>query len=169
MNKKENFEDIINEFINNDTVLQMKNYRQHFDVNCYDHCYDVAKTMYKVTKKFNLDYVSATRASMLHDLFLYDWHVKDGRKNFHALRHGKIACDNASKIFELNAKEKDMITKHMWPSTLIPPKSREGFILTAVDKYCTVKESLSYITRVVSNKKVLRYGIFIFQMLLIRL
>lgn len=169
MNKKENFEDIINEFINNDTVLQMKNYRQHFNVNCYDHCYDVARTMYKITKKFNLDYVSATRASMLHDLFLYDWHVRKGRKNFHALRHGKIACQNASKLFELNDKEKDMIASHMWPSTIIPPKSKEGFILTAVDKYCTVKESMNYIISVASNKKILRYGIFIFQMLLIRI
>ena len=169
MNQKEKFEDIINEFINNDTVMQMKNYRQHFDVNCYDHCYDVAKTMYKVTKKFNLDYVSATRASMLHDLFLYDWHERKGRQNFHAFRHGKIACQNASKLFELNDKEKDMIIKHMWPSTVIPPKSKEGFILTVIDKYCTVKESINYITRVASSKKVLRYGIFIFQMLLIRI
>lgn len=169
MNNKEEFEDIINEFIDNDTVLKMKDYRQHFDVNCYDHCYDVAQTMYKVTKKFNLDYRSATRAGMLHDMFLYDWHVKEGRKNFHALRHGKIACENASRLFELNEKEKDMIIKHMWPSTLALPKSKEGFILTAVDKYCTVKESINYLTRVATNKKVLRYGIFIFQMLLIRI
>ena len=169
MNNKETFDEIIDEFINNDTVLKMENYRQHFDVNCYDHCYDVAKIMYKVTKKFNLDYRSATRASMLHDLFLYDWHIRNGRKNFHALRHGKIACNNASMVFELNDKEKDMIINHMWPSTIIPPKSKEGFILTFVDKYCTIKECLNYITKVASNKKVLRYGIFIFQMLLIRI
>lgn len=163
------FDNIVSELINNETVLEMKKYRQHFDTNCYDHCYDVAKTMYKVTKKFQLDYVSATRAGMLHDLFLYDWHVKEGRKNLHALRHGKIACDNACKLFDLNEKEKDMIIKHMWPSTLAFPSSKEGFILTFVDKYCTIKESLNYITKVASNKKILRYGIFIFQMLLIRI
>ena len=167
MNDEFNY--IIDELINNNTVLEMKKYRQHFDTNCYEHCYDVAKTMYKVTKKFNLDYKSATRAGMLHDLFLYDWHVKEGRKNMHAFRHGKIACENASKIFELNEKEKDMIIKHMWPSTLALPKSKEGFILTVVDKYCTVKESINYMVKVASNKKILRYGIFIFQMLLIRI
>ena len=164
-----NFGNIMSELVNNETVLQMKNYVQHFDTNCYDHCYDVAKTMYKVTKKLNLDYVSATRAGMLHDLFLYDWHIKEGRKNMHAFRHGKIACNNASRIFDLNEKEKDMITKHMWPCTIVLPKSKEGMILTVVDKYCTVKESLDYIAKVASNKKILRYGIFIFQMLLIRI
>ena len=167
MNDEFNY--IIDELINNNTVLKMKKYRQHFDTNCYEHCYDVAKTMYKVTKKFNLDYKSATRAGMLHDLFLYDWHVKEGRKNMHAFRHGKIACENASKIFELNEKEKDMIIKHMWPSTLALPNSKEGFILTVVDKYCTIKESINYMVKVASNKKILRYGIFIFQMLLIRI
>ena len=169
MNDRNSFEYIIDEFVNNDTVLKMKEYKQHFDVNCYDHCYDVAKTMYKVTKKFHLDYRSATRAGMVHDLFLYDWHIKEGRKNMHAFRHGKIACNNASKIFELNSKEKDMIISHMWPATVKLPKSKEGMILTVVDKYCTVKESINYIIKVVSNKKILRYGIFIFQMLLIRI
>lgn len=164
-----NFDNIMSELVNNETVLQMKKYVQHFDTNCYDHCYDVAETMYKITKKFNLDYVSATRAGMLHDLFLYDWHIKEGRKNMHAFRHGKIACENASRIFDLNDKEKDMIEKHMWPCTIALPKSKEGMILTLVDKYCTIKESVNYITKVISNKKILRYGIFIFQMLLIRL
>ncbi len=164
-----NFDNIMSELVNNETVLQMKKYVQHFDTNCYDHCYDVAETMYKITKKFNLDYVSATRAGMLHDLFLYDWHIKEGRKNMHAFRHGKIACENASRIFDLNDKEKDMIEKHMWPCTIALPKSKEGMILTLVDKYCTIKESVNYITKVISNKKILRYGIFIFQMLLIRI
>lgn len=168
-NKDNNFENIIAEFVDNDIVLKMKDYRQHFDTNCYDHCYDVAKTMYTVTKKLNLDYRSATRAGMLHDLFLYDWHIKEGRKNMHAFRHGKIACNNASKYFELNEKEKDMIVTHMWPTTVILPKSKEGMILTVVDKYCTVKESMAYFFKVASNKKILRYGIFIFQMLLIRI
>ncbi len=164
-----NFNNIIDELINNETVLQMKKYIQHFDTNCFEHCYDVAKTMYKVTKKLNLDYVSATRAGMLHDLFLYDWHIKEGRRNMHAFRHGKIACRNACNLFDLNDKEKDMIVKHMWPCTLAFPKSKEGFILTAVDKYCTVKESLNYMSKIISQKKILRYGIFIFQMLLIRI
>ena len=44
-------------------------------------------------------------------------------ERLHAFTHGKTACENACKIFNLNNKEKDMITNHMWPVTLTMPKS----------------------------------------------
>ena len=42
---------------------------------------------------------------MLHDFFLYDWRIKNGRKGLHAFTHGKTACKNASELFELSEKE----------------------------------------------------------------
>ncbi len=49
---------------------------------------------------------------MLHDLFLYDWRKKqDDRKGLHAFTHPKTAYKNASKLFALNEKEKDIILK----------------------------------------------------------
>ena len=45
-----------------------------------------------------------------------------------------------SEIFELNEMEKDMILHHMWPVTIIPPKTKEGFLLTLIDKYCAMIE-----------------------------
>lgn len=153
MNKEKEFETIVSELINNETVLKMKNYRQHFDVSCYTHCYNVAYNCYKITKKMKLDYKSATRAAMLHDLFLYDWRVKNDRTNLHAFTHGKIACENALKEFNLNQKEQDMIIKHMWPTTLVPPKSLEGFILTIVDKTNAINEGISYLHKIIKEKK----------------
>lgn len=139
------FLSIIDEFTSNDTVLKMKEFKQHRNTSCYEHCYNVSFVCYKIAKIFNLDYISITRAAMLHDLFLYDWHIKNGRKGFHAFTHGKCACNNALKEFNLSKKEQDIIIKHMWPVTLIPPKSIEGFILTIVDKYCAGREILSSI------------------------
>lgn len=78
---------------------------------------------------------------MLHDLFLYDWREKGNRSGFHAFTHGKTAYENASKIFELNKIEKDMIIKHMWPVTISFPRYLETLILTFVDKYCATRES----------------------------
>ena len=141
------FESIIKDIANNETVLEMKNFKQHYSTTCYDHCYNVAYDCYKIAKKLNLDYVSLTRAAMLHDLFLYDWHIKGDRKGLHAFTHGKCACHNAEKLFNLNDKEKDIIIKHMWPVTVIPPKSIEGFILTGVDKYCATEEILKHISK----------------------
>ena len=38
----------------------------------------------------------------------------------------KKALNNAQREFELTEKEKDIILKHMWPLTVIPPRSWEG-------------------------------------------
>ena len=142
------FEEIIKDIVENDTVQSMKKYRQHCNVSCFEHSYNVARMCYSIAKKFRLDYVSITRAGMLHDLFLYDWHApKEGRKGFHAFTHGKCACRNAMKLFDLTKKEQDMIKKNMWQVTIIPPKSIEGFLLTFVDKYCAILESIGRLKR----------------------
>lgn len=167
-NDKE-FQDIINELITNDTVQQMKNYIQHYETTCFDHCYVAAYYCYSICKKYNLDYRSATRAAMLHDLFLYDWRVKNGRKGLHAFTHGKLACKNASKLFELNDKEKDIIIKHMWPVTIAFPKSIEGFILTFVDKYCAVSESLEVVKSRLFMKKAFRYAYVFLSLIIIKM
>lgn len=141
-NKRE-FELIISDLINNETVLQMKNYRQHYETSCFEHCKMVAYYCYLICKKYNLDYKSATRAAMLHDLFLYDWRKKDnGRKGLHAFTHPQTALENASKLFDLNEKERDIILKHMWPVTIKLPKYKESYIITLVDKYCAIQESI---------------------------
>ena len=75
----EEFQSIIKDLITNDTVQDMKKYSQHYETNCFDHCYAVAYYCFLICKKYNLDYRSATRAAMLHDLFLYDWHKKQER------------------------------------------------------------------------------------------
>lgn len=174
MNKNENlvlndeFEDIIRELIVNDKVQEMKKFRQHCDVSCYEHCYFAAYYSYKICKRFNLDYKSATRAAMLHDLFLYDWRVKNGRKGFHAFTHPKLACENASKIFSLSDKEKDIILTHMWPLTVKLPTSKEGFILTFVDKWSAICESFVYLVRTMKRNETLKYAYLILTFVMFR-
>ena len=64
-------------------------------------------------------------------------------------------------LFDLNKKEKDIIIKHMWPLTIIPPRYIESFIITLVDKYCALKESYNYYSGKVVSKKFLRYASFL--------
>ncbi len=138
------FELIIRDLVNNETVQKMKNYKQHYETSCFEHCKMVAYYCYLLCKKYNLDYVSATRAAMLHDLFLYDWRLRqNGIKGLHAFSHPKTALKNASKLFTLNEKEKDIILKHMWPVTIKLPKYKESYIITLVDKYCALQESVN--------------------------
>ena len=136
------FIQMIDDLLNNDTVKQMKNFRQHYETSCFDHCLIASYYCYLYGKKFNLDYVSCARAAMLHDLFLYDWRKREnGRKGLHAFTHGRTAYEQASTFLKLNDKEKDMIIKHMWPVTLAVPKYKETFIITLVDKYFAVAEA----------------------------
>ena len=137
------FQRIVKEIVSNDSVQEMKKYRQHGNMNCFEHCYRVAYESYRICKKWKLDYVSVARAGMVHDMFLYDWRKKSPEhKPFHAFHHGKKAFMNASKEFALSKKGKDMIIKHMWPLTIIPPWSIEGIILSCVDKYCAITDMI---------------------------
>lgn len=152
------FQNIISDLIKNDTVQEMKKYRQHFNTSCFEHCYVASYYCYKICKMMKLDYISAARGAMLHDLFLYDWRVKNNHKGLHAFTHGKTAYENASNLFELNKIEKDMIIKHMWPVTITFPRYMETLILTFVDKYCATKESFEEIFEDFSFKKIWKYS-----------
>ena len=104
------FVNIIEDNLANEKVQEMKKYRQHHKINCLDHCLFVSYNAYIICKKHDLDYISTARAAMVHDLFLYDWRKRQpDRKGLHAFTHGKTACENASKLFDLNDKEKDII------------------------------------------------------------
>ena len=141
--KDKEYIEIVSELLKNEKVLEMKQYRQHHNISCFDHCLFVSYNTYLICKKHNFDYVSAARAGMLHDFFLYDWHEdkkKVNRKGLHAFTHGKSAYKNAALIFDLNDREKDIIQKHMWPVTLSIPKYRETFIITYVDKVIAMNE-----------------------------
>ena len=136
------FMEIVGPIIEIPTVQEMKKYRQHYETSCFDHCLEASYICYKYCKKHKLDYVSMARAAMVHDLFLYDWRVRQpDRKGLHAFTHPRTSYENACKIMDLNKKEKDIILKHMWPLTLALPRYRESFLLTVVDKRCALMES----------------------------
>ncbi len=83
---------------------------------------------------------------------------KHNRHGFHAFTHPKTAYMNASKLFNLNDKEADIILKHMWPVTLSFPKYKESYLLTFVDKYCALSEFMYGMCSRVSRLKFLRYA-----------
>ena len=155
-NKRE-FINIIKDLLNNEKVLEMDKYKQHFDTTCFKHCLEVSYISYIICKKLGLDYVSVARGGMLHDLFLYDWrlpHDNYGVKGKHAFSHPTIALMNASKIFDLNDIEKDIILNHMWPVTIYRlPKYKETWIVTVVDKLNALNSCYKYYKVRIQNGK----------------
>ena len=150
--KYSEFYSIISDMDKNPAIQEMKNYRQHYDCSCYDHCLSAAYYCFCICKKLNLDTKSVSRAAFVHDLFLYDWRVRQpNRKGLHAFTHAKTAYKKAMNLFELNKKEQDIILKHMWPLTIIPPKYAESYILTLIDKYCVLEEMYRYYSKKILN------------------
>lgn len=161
------FEELVADLSVHNNVSEMKNYRQHYDTNCYEHCKHVAYYTYILCKKYNLDYKSGVRAAMLHDLFLYDWRKKSEKcPRLHGFRHPRISLNNANKLFELNAKEQDMILKHMWPLTVKLPKYKESYIVTLADKMATYSETKEHYKNIIKSKRLYRFA-YVFLCLLI--
>lgn len=105
------------------------------------YCLLIAK---KIEEKFNIkfNYNDLIVGAFLHDLFLYDWHVKDKSHKFHGYIHPVIASVNAKKMCNVNDNVANIIKTHMWPLTLRKiPLSKEAFIVCMVDKYIALKET----------------------------
>lgn len=143
---KKDYYNVISDLIESNIVLSMDNFIQHGSTTTLDHCIRVSYRSYKIARLFKMDYKSAARAGLLHDLFLYDWHLQPkGAKllDKHGYTHPRKALDNAQSSFTLNNKEQDIILKHMWPLTLRSvPKYKESFLVSMVDKYSSCGETL---------------------------
>jgi uncharacterized protein len=47
------------------------------------------------------------------------------------------------KEFPINDIEQDIIIKHMWPLTVIPPRYKESLIVCFIDKYAASLEFIN--------------------------
>ena len=134
------------DIIASENFRSTRNYIQHGSMPVYRHCMDVADQSIKISKllRVNCNERELIRGALLHDYFLYDWHDKyrDNYQRLHGFYHPGIALRNAQKEYSLSDREKDIIKKHMWPLTIVPPACREAWIVTAADKYCSLLETL---------------------------
>ncbi len=117
-------------------------YLQHGKVSVYDHSFSVAVMCLKLAHKIKLktDETVLVRGALLHDYYLYDWHVSDRSHKWHGFTHPKKALQNAKRDFRVGEIEENMILCHMFPLTLSLPKYRESVILCVADKICAIQE-----------------------------
>lgn len=132
------------DILNHEQFQRLNNYIQHGTTTCLVHSVNVSYQSYLYCRQHGLNWRNAARGGLLHDLFLYDWHYhfKETGNRFHGLTHPKSAYRNAVKFFHLNKVEKDIIIKHMWPLTVIPPKYKESAVVCMMDKYCSTMETV---------------------------
>ncbi len=123
-----------------------KEHIQHGNMSVNEHCINVAKTSLYIKDKLKLECNTEdlVRGALLHDYFLYDWHVSDklNSHRLHGFYHPSRALKNAQKEYKLTVRQADIIVKHMWPLTIVPPMCKEAWIVTMADKYCSAMETL---------------------------
>lgn len=133
----------IREYIKHSEVQRMKKYIQHGTTSTYEHCVSVAKASYKLNRFLHAgsDIKALLKGAMLHDFYLYDWHIKGSCEKLHGYHHADSALENARKHFDMTKKEEDIIYSHMWPLNLTRiPRRREAWIVCMADKYVSIKE-----------------------------
>lgn len=126
--------------------LKSEEYIQHGNMSVRRHSINVAKCSLAIAKTLGIrcNKRDLIRGALLHDYFQYDWHSPEhcGLKKLHGFYHPGIALQNAEKEYRLNPRQRDIIKKHMWPLTVVPPACREAWLVIMADKYCSLMETL---------------------------
>ncbi len=140
----------------------MNGFIQHGSITTLEHVLCVAWITFRICRFLKRDPKEAVRGAVLHDLYLYDWHDPIGKGDgkhhrFHGFTHPGMACRNATRLFSLTEREKDIIKKHMWPLTPIPPKYTEGYIVSLADKISSLQETLHISTEAQRHARLLRH------------
>ena len=76
---------IVEKYDHHPEVQRMREYIQHGSVTTYQHCKNVALVSFWLNRRLHLhaDETSLAVGALLHDFYLYDWHIKG---TFHGLR-----------------------------------------------------------------------------------
>lgn len=124
---------IVSDILNDSRFLNLKSFVHH-GVNRYELSLKVSYKAYKYAKAKKLDYIAVARGGLLHDFFENSSNAKAKERFFKTFTHSKIALENASQKFNINALEADIIVSHMFPINSIIPKHKESWLVSLVDK-----------------------------------
>lgn len=145
------FYKIVKYIINTPEFIKRKTYRHHGDISVYEHSVSVSKKAYEVARKINIQFgkqvfneVDVAVGGILHDFYYNDYTKDKTKKPFfkqHGFVHAGEALENSKKYFPnyLNKRIENIILRHMFPLNIIPPKYKEAWLITMVDKYVSLE------------------------------
>lgn len=141
-NDKNYFFTIIKNFIYTKEFLKLKKFNHHGNISTYSHTIKVAYRCYCFAVKMNIkiNRYELIVAALLHDLYFYDWHDKNNGVHLHGLFHPRKAIINATNIYNISKRIKRHMAHHMFPLTLIPPTTKEGWLICIFDKAAAISD-----------------------------
>ncbi len=144
MNKE--YIQIVSFILENAEFKKRLQFHHHENRSVYVHSLMVSYRSYQIAKLFHLDYEAAAIGGLLHDFYYKDWQISPKEKHkkiteAHGFAHPRWALENSKKIFPgvVNDKIADIISRHMFPLTIKPPRYIESWIITSVDKYISLE------------------------------
>ena len=133
--------------------------KHHHVTTVGNHSLGVAYTSVKICRFLNAMHIktdteSMVRGALCHDLGIVGRYEKFSNDLVCWRRHPKESCEVAGKLLgDLNRREKDIISHHMWPTTPVPPRCREGYVIVLADKYGAVREVAASVKEKFQKKK----------------
>jgi len=134
------FSEYVAPLLSNPNVQRLDDFVHHVNYTRLGHSLDVAYLSFCLAKLSGSDAKSCARAGLLHDMYFYEDH--EGKSLAHMKNHPAEALENARTVCTLSAMEEDIILKHMWLVNLAPPRYKESYIVTFVDKACALRERM---------------------------
>lgn len=137
------FQQQLETFLAKERFSTMHDFVQHGNITTLEHSILVAYYSYAFDLKLHLhsNAKELIKGALLHDYYLYDWHEKEAWHRWHGFRHPTFALKQALQDYHLTLTETDIIKKHMWPLTIIPPRYRESWIVCTIDTLSSLMET----------------------------
>lgn len=131
--------EIVKPILENKEFQKRKEYMHHIGESVYEHTLKVSFDSYKIAKKLGWDYQASAIGGLLHDFYDKPWQDIHEKKTFfqkHGFVHAEEARKNALKYFpeKMSPKIEDIIKKHMFPLNKRPPKYKESWLISFIDK-----------------------------------
>lgn len=114
--------------------------RHSFRVACISFC--ICHFLY-VVFRIRTNWQLLIVCALLHDIGIMGRDIKFENNRICCSQHPKDSMKIAGNLLGgLDDTAADIIGNHMWPMTLTPPHTIEGFIITIADKYSAVTDFL---------------------------
>ncbi len=166
--------EIVKDILNNEEFQKRKLFLHHED-SVWHHCIIVSFNSFLLAKYYMADARICAIAGLLHDFYPKAWQYSEelynydkeylntskGIRNLHGFVHAKQAAVNYVKYFPELEDDKitDAIKRHMFPLNIIPPKYKEGWIVTLVDKQVSFSSiSIKELPKYVGLKKLFNFN-----------
>ncbi len=131
------------EILSSSGIQQERLFIQHGTTSVLAHSFNVACISLLIVYflRLRVNERALVRGALLHDYFLYDWHKIKTKGLPHGFSHPRTALINAKRDFTIGEVEENIISRHMFPLTAVPPKYKESMVVCLADKICAVTET----------------------------